>query len=181
MATPAPKSGRLATFLKSRPRWSLVLTALTVALVLGGCSLLLMEPEDGEIRGRYVTMVTTSYCPCEKCCEWKLDGKGRPVYASGRRRGQPKVVGQTASGTMARPGTIAADTRYYPMGTLMYVPGYGYGVVEDTGGDIKGRHRIDLFSPTHPEAKAWGRQKLEVIVFPKGAPRMRKDAPPPIP
>jgi 3D (Asp-Asp-Asp) domain-containing protein len=160
---------------------SLLLTALTAVVVFGGCTLLWHEPEDGEIRGRYVSMVTTSYCPCEKCCHWKLDSKGKPVHSRGKMKGKPKVVGQTAAGTMAHPGTIAADTRYYPMGTLMYVPGYGYGVVEDRGGDIKGRHRIDLFSPTHSEALKWGRQKLDVVVFPKGSPAMRKDAPPPIP
>ncbi|MBQ9343990.1 MAG: 3D domain-containing protein [Kiritimatiellae bacterium] len=175
---PAPRS-RFWGWLRTWP--SLVLTVAAGLVVLGGCALLWHEPDDGEIRGRYVTIVTTAYCPCEKCCHWKLDGAGRPVHSKGRMQGKPKVVGQTAAGTMAHPGTIAADTRYYPMGTLIYVPGYGYGVVEDRGGDIKGRHRLDLFMTTHEEAMRWGRQKLSVVVFPKGAPRMRKDGPPPIP
>ena len=42
-------------------------------------------------------------------------------------------------------GTIAADTKYYPFGTRMFVPGYGWGVVQDRGGAIKGRSRIDLY------------------------------------
>lgn len=81
-------------------------------------------------------------------------------------KGQPKQVGVTASGTRARPGTIAADPKFYPFGTVMYVPGYGYGRVEDTGGDIKGPARIDLFYRTHQRALRWGRQTVDVRVWP---------------
>ena len=65
---------------------------------------------------------------------------------------------------MPKDGTIAADTRYYPVGTRMYVPGYGWGVVEDRGGAIKGRHRIDLFFDSHRAALQWGRKTLPVNI-----------------
>jgi hypothetical protein len=65
---------------------------------------------------------------------------------------------------LARDGTLAADTAYYPFGTRMYVPGYGWGVVEDRGSAIKGPSRIDLYHFTHGGAKAWGRRKVEVVV-----------------
>jgi hypothetical protein len=61
-------------------------------------------------------------------------------------------------------GTIAADTRYYPFGTRMYVPGWGWGRVEDRGGAIKGQDRIDLYFSSHDEALRWGRQKLPVQI-----------------
>lgn len=61
-------------------------------------------------------------------------------------------------------GTIAADTRYYPFGTRMYVPGYGWGVVEDRGGAIKGPTRIDLYYRSHNEALQWGRKKVRVTI-----------------
>ena len=64
-------------------------------------------------------------------------------------------------------GTIAADTRYYPFGTKMYVPGYGWGIVEDRGGAIKGPDRIDLFHRSHGAANKWGRKKVEVEIYPK--------------
>jgi len=65
-------------------------------------------------------------------------------------------------------GTIAADTKYYPFGTRMYVPDYGWGVVEDRGGAIKGPDRIDLFFDSHSDALAWGRKKVRVIIeFPR--------------
>jgi 3D domain-containing protein len=64
-------------------------------------------------------------------------------------------------------GTIAADTKYYPFGTEMYVPGYGWGVVEDRGGAIKGPDRIDIFYRFHGTANKWGRQKVEVEIHRK--------------
>jgi hypothetical protein len=63
-----------------------------------------------------------------------------------------------------RLGTIAADTDYYPFGTLMYVPGWGWGQVGDRGGAIKGPQRIDIFFSGHGETKQWGRQQLNVTV-----------------
>lgn len=66
---------------------------------------------------------------------------------------------------MADEGTIAADTRYYPFGTRMYVPGYGWGRVEDRGGAIKGSNRIDLYFKSHQEALEWGRKRLRVEIY----------------
>lgn len=62
-------------------------------------------------------------------------------------------------------GTIAADTRYYPFGTKMYVKGYGWGVVEDRGGAIKGPDRIDLYFDSHNDALHWGRRKVQVEIY----------------
>jgi hypothetical protein len=64
----------------------------------------------------------------------------------------------------ARAGTIAADTDYYAFGTRMYVPGYGYGKVEDRGSAIRGPKRLDIFIDSHDDALEFGRQKLDVRV-----------------
>ena len=63
---------------------------------------------------------------------------------------------------LPHPGTIAADTSYYPFGSVMYVPGYGKGVVEDRGSAVKGPHRIDIFFNSHRKALKWGRKKLTI-------------------
>lgn len=110
------------------------------------------------------TILCTGYCPCGKCCNWKRTWYGKKVVASGPNKGKPKKVGQTARGTQAKVGTIAADTSIYPFGTRMFVPGYGYGVVEDRGSAIKGHH-IDLFFPKHTTAAKWGRQSKRVQVW----------------
>lgn len=164
-----------------RIKLAILTLAILASLVLGGCSMFYLgrDQTKGLIHGKLVQIETTAYCPCGQCCNWKLDRRGRPVIASGRSRGKPKAVGITASGTRAHPGTLAADTRYYPMGTVIYIPGYGYGVVEDRGGDIKGRKRLDLFYNTHQGARNWGRRRIQAVVFPKGTPAVPQNAPPP--
>lgn len=49
----------------------------------------------------------------------------------------------TATGAKLRKGIIAVDPRVIPLHTKMYVPGYGFGQAEDTGGAVKG-NKIDL-------------------------------------
>lgn len=112
-----------------------------------------------------VEMLVTGYDSGPESCGWTRNWYGRPVYNYGPMKGKPKQVGITASGVRAQHGTIAADTKYYPMGTVMYVPGYGYGVVEDRGGDIKGPNRIDLWFRSRGQAMQWGRKHLKVAVY----------------
>ncbi len=109
-------------------------------------------------------MEVTAYCPCKKCCGWHRNWRGKAVTNAG----YPKKVGVTASGTKAKPGTIAADTSRYPFGTQMYVPGYGYGTVQDRGGAITGDH-IDVYYKRHREALQWGRVKRDVYVWMPGS------------
>lgn len=146
-----------------------VAVALLAAAAIGaGCSLqgrLAREiPPSRRANPEIVVLEATAYCPCGACCGWRRDWLFRPVIASGPNRGRPKAVGITASGTRAQPGTIAADPRVLPFGTILYVPGYGYGRVEDTGGDIKG-NRIDLFYHRHDDALDWGRKKVRCKVW----------------
>lgn len=111
-----------------------------------------------------ITLTLTGYCDCEICCGWERNWRFQPVYAYGPSKGKPKQVGITSSGTKARKGTLAADTRLFPYGTLFHIPGYGWGRVEDIGGAIKGRH-LDLYFDSHQEALEWGRQKKQVLLW----------------
>jgi 3D (Asp-Asp-Asp) domain-containing protein len=134
-----------------------------VVSLLSGCST--VRPPRG-VKPQAVTLTATGYCRCGKCCGWKRNWRFKPVYASGPLKGKGKRVGETASGSMARKGTIAADTSVYPFGTVMFIEGYGYGRVEDRGGAIKGA-RIDLFFNSHQQALEWGRQQQLVKVWRK--------------
>jgi 3D (Asp-Asp-Asp) domain-containing protein len=111
-----------------------------------------------------MTMKTTGYCACWKCCSWKLNWYGKPVFASGPLKGKFKVIGQTASGAMAHPGTVAVDPKVFPVGTKFYIPGYGWGIAQDTGGAIKKTH-LDLFFWFHLSARSWGVQTKQVKVW----------------
>lgn len=51
--------------------------------------------------------------------------------------------GITASGTPVYRGIVAVDPNVIPLGTRMYIPGYGFGLAADTGGGVIGNH-IDL-------------------------------------
>ncbi|MFJ7753066.1 3D domain-containing protein [Peribacillus muralis] len=64
--------------------------------------------------------------------------------------------------------TIAADLTIFPLGTILWIPGYGYGVVADKGGAIKGNH-LDLYYETVQDVyDNWGKKTLEVYVVQKG-------------
>jgi 3D (Asp-Asp-Asp) domain-containing protein len=116
-------------------------------------------------------LVTTGYCKCGKCCGWERTWYGKPVNSAGAKKGRKKLVGVTARGTRARRGTIAADTQVFPFDTVMYIPGYGYGIVEDRGGAIKGYH-VDLFFSAHRKAMEWGRRVKRVKIWvPRGKKR----------
>nr|WP_305953425.1 3D domain-containing protein [Paenibacillus sp. P32E] len=64
--------------------------------------------------------------------------------------------------------TIAADPKVIPLGSVLYIPGYGYAVVADTGSAIKGR-KIDLyFSTTKQVYKEWGKKTVVVQLIKRG-------------
>lgn len=139
---------------------------ILLLLISAGCFLLDAHRSGKPSRpaDRVVRLKVTGYCDCQRCCGWKRNWMGRPVYAYGPLKGQRKVVGQTASGRMAHRGTVAADTSLFPFGTQLYIPGYGMGRVEDRGGDIQGNH-IDVFFSSHQVAEKWGVRFLDVDIW----------------
>jgi 3D (Asp-Asp-Asp) domain-containing protein len=72
--------------------------------------------------------------------------------------------GTTRSGTKVRPGIVAVDPDYIPLGSVLWVEGYGTCRAEDTGGSITGNH-IDLAFSTEKEALKWGRRDVQVKVI----------------
>jgi 3D (Asp-Asp-Asp) domain-containing protein len=70
-------------------------------------------------------------------------------------------VGSTKSGERARFGIVAVDPRIIPLGSSVYVEGYGPALAADIGGAIKGR-RIDLCFNSSHQARAWGRRPVRV-------------------
>lgn len=71
----------------------------------------------------------------------------------------------TSTGKPLRKGCIAVDPRYIRFGSRIYVPGYGWGIANDVGRAIKGRH-IDVCIASRHLANRWGRQKLKITVLP---------------
>jgi Uncharacterized protein conserved in bacteria len=78
--------------------------------------------------------------------------------------GKYAYYGRTYTGKKAGYGLIAVDPLVIPLGTKLYIEGYGYAEAADIGGLIKG-DRIDLCYQTYQEAKNFGRKKTVVYIL----------------
>jgi 3D (Asp-Asp-Asp) domain-containing protein len=74
------------------------------------------------------------------------------------------LPGHTASGLPVGVGVIAVDPTVIPLGTRVFVPGYGPAVAADVGSAVKG-NIIDLWMPTTAQALAWGRRTVTITVY----------------
>ncbi|NDI35844.1 hypothetical protein EPK97_13995 [Chengkuizengella sediminis] len=94
------------------------------------------------------------------------------VDSTGKTPDHPEY-GITYSGVKVRRmpesvSTIAADLNLFPLGTVLYIPGYGYGIVADIGSAIKG-NVIDLYFNSKEDVyKLWGKKKLDVFIIEEG-------------
>lgn len=151
------------------------------------------SPKPGASARERVAIVDVLRSRIESKDQWMRIGKVTPVFhmeslakyreievtatgyyagveSTGKNPGHPEY-GITYSGVKVRRdvfSTIAADRRVFPIGTILHVPGYGYGVVADTGSAIKGR-KIDLYFETKKQVyDEWGKKKVKVRVIKLG-------------
>ena len=99
------------------------------------------------------------------------------IESTGKNPGHP-LYGITYSGVKVKRdlySTIAADISVYPIGTILFIPHYGYGVVADTGSAIKG-NKLDLYYETVDDVyNEWGKQTLEVYVVQIGSGKLTEE------
>ncbi|WP_053360445.1 3D domain-containing protein [Bacillus sp. FJAT-27251] len=90
--------------------------------------------------------------------------------STGKNPGHPSY-GITYSGVEVKRdlfSTIAADLNVFPIGTVLFIPDYGYGVVADKGGAIKG-NKLDLYYDTVEDVyNQWGKRTIEVSIIKMG-------------
>jgi 3D (Asp-Asp-Asp) domain-containing protein len=126
--------------------------------VFGEKSLELPKPVTPPPPGMvWAKALTTGYCPCDICCEGHSDGR----TAINR-----KVI--------EHPYGIAVDPKLLPYRINLMVPGYGYALVDDTGGAMrqdakKGILHLDLRFSEHSIARTWGRRWMWIAI-PEAAP-----------
>jgi len=107
-----------------------------------------MIASRGAFAGReYLMMEATAYYP------------GPNNYGGG-------VGPRTAIGMVAQRGIVAVDPSVIPLGTRLFIDGYGYAVAGDTGGQIQGM-RIDLCYNSFDEAIHFGRRRVRVYLLGK--------------
>ncbi|NWO14235.1 MULTISPECIES: 3D domain-containing protein [Virgibacillus] len=92
------------------------------------------------------------------------------VESTGKTPDHPEY-GITYSGVQVKRdlySTIAADLSVYPIGTILFIPNYGFGVVADKGSAITG-NKIDLYYETVEDVyDKWGKQQVDVYMIEKG-------------
>jgi len=71
---------------------------------------------------------------------------------------------RTSSGAYPEVGLVAVDPDVIPMGSRLYVEGYGFARAADCGSDIRG-NRIDVFMETESQCRSWGRRTVKVYVL----------------
>ena len=74
------------------------------------------------------------------------------------------LPGHTASGLPVGVGVIAVDPNVIPLGTRLFVPGYGPAVAADVGSAVRG-NIIDLWMPSTKDALTWGRRTVTVTIY----------------
>lgn len=72
--------------------------------------------------------------------------------------------GITTSGLRVRPGVVSVDPEVIPLGSILWIEGYGFAVAADTGSAIKGR-RLDVYMEDVEDAMRWGRRWVQVVVL----------------
>jgi uncharacterized protein YabE (DUF348 family)/3D (Asp-Asp-Asp) domain-containing protein len=102
-------------------------------------------PAEGEV-ARVLNVYATYYTPA----------------SAGRSPNDP-AYGRTATGVLVTYGVVAVDPNVIPLGTRMFIPGYGYAVAADTGGAVKG-YIIDLGYPDGV-AVDWRSRWLDIYIL----------------
>lgn len=119
---------------------------------------LVKKTKPGLLKKKQITVVVT--------CYYKPERYEENYYQKLRMNGRGL---ETSSGTVPKKGTIAADPRFFPEGTRLFIPGYGIATVEDTGQLIKG-NKIDLFmgngAQAYNKSMDFGKQKMKVFILP---------------
>ncbi len=113
-----------------------------------------------------LTVIATAYCPGTEGSGCPIDEKGASKctghYNDGKTAtGLPAVAG---SGRENDPHIVAVDPRVIPLGTRLYIDGYGFALAADVGSAIKGK-RIDILYNNHDTAWQFGRKWLRVYIL----------------
>ncbi len=99
-------------------------------------------------------MVVRAYDPMRCCCQGAANGKT-----------------STGKNAWIMDGVAVAKTMI-PYGTMMWIPGAGWKIADDTGpsprrGAKKGQYRIEIRMRTHKEGEKWGKQTKTVDLYRK--------------
>lgn len=155
--------------------FGLTLILIGIALLLTGCSLVLLsadakdvdEPEE-PVAEEYGPAWDIPATESAVCNDVFLGEFTLTAYCPGRCCCGKWASGYTATGTLATEGrTIAVDPKVIPYGTrvlLIWPDGTQHSyIAEDCGGGVNGNH-IDVFFNDHQAARVFGVQRAMVYM-----------------
>lgn len=121
-------------------------------------------------RTRVVAVGIGEYAAFERFASHGIDKTARiaesalDMIATAYTAGCSGCSGITAIGRPAGHGIVAVDPSVIPLGTRLYIPGYGFAIAGDTGGAIRG-NRIDLGFDSISDAIQFGRRPVKVYTL----------------
>lgn len=114
-------------------------------VVAVGTKVIAQQVSRGDIKGKQYYVSSTAYTAnCNGCSGYTATGINL--------RANPNLK------------VIAVDPRFIPLGTKVYVEGYGHAIAGDTGSAIKGQ-KIDVFFATKAEAYRWGNRTVKITIL----------------
>ncbi|KYC59065.1 3D domain-containing protein [Heyndrickxia coagulans] len=127
-----------------------------------------VQPQTSTENTKVDVKKPTVHVESSKETTQKPQGKTMTVTATAYTANDPGCSGVTATGINVKNNpnakVIAVDPNVIPLGSKVYVEGYGTAVAGDTGGAIKG-NRIDVLVPDSGKAANWGRRTIQITVL----------------
>ncbi len=141
----------MKTVLKVRDASFFTLKSAISILTIGILTLMINTLLVNNLRAEVFTV--TAYCSCERCCN---------------KKPSDRWYGITATGKVAKWGTVAVDRNVIKLGSRLKIQGFPKTTfrAEDVGGAIRG-NRIDIWFPSHKEALRFGVKKTVVYCIDK--------------
>ena len=120
------------------------------------------EP-DGEQEPEPVRTVVIDGETYDYIADFDMSASAYTAASSGKSESS-SAFGITATGIRAERGVVAVDPSVIPLGSKLYIEGYGFAKAADTGPSIKG-NKIDLYYETLAEARQFGRRNIKVYLI----------------
>jgi len=143
---------------------------LTSDLIIPGDKLVLEGSKviTPKVSAATTTTTTTSNAPTSEAKPAASVEKELTMTSTAYTASCAGCSGITATGINLKENpnqkVISVDPNVIPLGSRVWVEGYGEAIAGDTGGAIKG-NKIDIFIPTKQEALNWGRKTVKVKIL----------------
>ena len=137
----------------------------SIALIGGNDALISVQASTTNISSSYDTEGDATFVPAHQVASNVTVNNKEIICSATAYTGG----GRTSSGMSCERdpdgiSTISVDPSIIPLGTMVYIEGYGYAVAADTGGSVKG-NKIDVYFNSLSECYNWGSKSVKVTIL----------------